>query len=91
MRKTTRKEEQYPEVVENHSRALRGTGFEKCAPCPGCSGKVEADGRMRCSRCAGVPVSVTAEQAGKCDGTKPPPFNKNQKPRPIFRRAGHRA
>ena len=73
----------YSWAVEKHHVALAGTEFEKCAPCSGCGGKVEADGEhMKCSRCEATPVPITEEQAKQCDGTKPSPFNrKNHSPR----------
>lgn len=53
-------------VVFKHKEALKGTGFECCAGCPGTSGRVEK-GKMRCSRSAiGVPVEVTKKEAQKC-------------------------
>lgn len=53
-----------------HKQVLAGTPFEKCAACPGTSGKLE-NGFMRCSRVGATAVPITAEQAVCCDGTKP--------------------
>lgn len=81
-------------AVENHLKTFRGTSFEKCACCPGTSGRMEDDGRMKCSRCGAVPVLITGKQAKECNGTKPPPFNsrsQDQKPRAVFRRPEHLA
>ena len=64
----------------NHERALAGTGFQKCAPCPGCGGKI-MEGLMRCGRVGGNGVLITEAQARRCDGTKPPPYNKKSSKR----------
>ena len=61
-------------VVEKHSKALKGTGFECCARCPGTSGKVES-GKMRCSRVGGKPEFISLVQAARCDGSRPPPYS----------------
>ncbi|MHB1769667.1 MAG: hypothetical protein ACYCPH_01130 [Minisyncoccota bacterium] len=60
---------------DKHRRALAGTDFEECASCPGCGGKI-IEGLMLCARAAGNGVLVTGNQAKRCDGTKPPPYNK---------------
>ncbi len=61
---------QHPVVVAQHRAALAGTGFEDCAPCPGCSGKTH-EGKMRCSRSGPTGAFVTSVQAQRCDGSKP--------------------
>lgn len=57
-------------AIEKHLIALKGTAFERCAPCPGCAGKLEGE-HMRCSRAGAVPVPITAFQARRCNGIKP--------------------
>jgi hypothetical protein len=80
-------------AIAKHQRKLKGTPFFCCAECPGTSGKIEEDGTMKCSNTdTGVPVSVTAEQAGRCDGSKPPPpleVKYHHKPNPIFQSHGY--
>lgn len=63
------------DAVIKHRRRLAGTGFECCAPCPGCPGKVEDVGAgllmMRCMRAGAEGIRITAEQAQACDGSRP--------------------
>jgi hypothetical protein len=65
-------------AVDKHVAALEGTGFERCATCPGSGGKV-VDGCMNCSRAGASPVLITVTQAKCCDGTKPPPYHTKKK------------
>lgn len=67
-------------AVDKHIAALQGTGFERCATCPGSGGKV-VDGCMSCSRAGAIPVLITVIQAKCCEGTKPPPYHVQKKPR----------
>ena len=90
-----KKQKRKPEIArDKHRKQLAGTPFVRCADCPGTCGVVESDGRMRCSNVGARPVFITAEQAKRCDGTKPPPYNNqekhNHKPHAIFRRPEHR-
>jgi hypothetical protein len=74
-----------------HRKALAKTAFRECAECPGTAGKLEEDGRMKCSRAGAVSEPVTAEQAQQCDGTKPPlhEVKKHHKPHPMFLHYGN--
>lgn len=65
-------------AVDRHVVILKGTGFERCAKCPGSGGKV-VDGRMPCSRCGAVPQLITVMQAQACMGKKPPPYDAQKK------------
>ena len=59
-------------VVQKHRTALEGTGFESCAECAGCPGKLHENGLMKCSRTApGAPFCITVQPAKACDGTRP--------------------
>lgn len=60
-----------PEVVMKHFARLSGKGYGGCAVCPGTSGKVEEDGKMKCSRAGAKPVPVTTVQTDGCDGSSP--------------------
>jgi hypothetical protein len=62
----------YAFVVTKHKKALQGTGFECCAPCPGTSGKV-TDGHMRCSNAGPRPIYIDVDTANRCEGGKPFP------------------
>lgn len=66
-------------VIEKHQKALIGTGFEDCAPCPGCAPEKIENEKMKCSRCGPTGVLITPAQAQRCDGTRPPPYNRIQK------------
>lgn len=66
-------------AVDKHVAALEGTGFEKCATCPGSGGKV-VNGCMYCSRAGAKPVLITVVQAQCCNGIKPPPYHTQKKP-----------
>jgi len=84
-----------PELaVAKHRKLLKGTGFANCADCNGTTGKFNGDGNMLCANVNGIPIPVTVVQAKKCDGTKPPPHNKQKekqsnKIHPIFRKLEH--
>lgn len=58
-------------ALAKHIEALKNTSFQKCATCPGTSGKVEEGNMMKCSRAGAVPVMVTPAQAQSCNGSKP--------------------
>lgn len=60
-------------AVDKHAIVLRGTDFAKCAPCPGCGGKMDEEGLMLCSRIGPIALKITAKQARQCDGTRPTP------------------
>lgn len=69
-----------------HYENLVTTGFECCAACPGCPGKVEKEKLdeqlvMRCSRVGAFGAYVTAQQAQACRGTRPASYLKECPPR----------
>ncbi|MSU74666.1 DUF2318 domain-containing protein [Candidatus Kaiserbacteria bacterium] len=69
-------------AIEKHKISLKGTGFERCASCPGTAGKVREDGTMCCGRCGPVVKPITLEQAKGCNGISPillPPKKKKMR------------
>lgn len=70
----TNKMDKHPEVVANHRAALKGTGFEECAPCGGCAPKtiqtVEGVVKMKCGNGGGELVGP--DVAAACKGDRPP-------------------
>ncbi len=73
-------------AVDKHQKALAGTGFERCAPCPGTSGRTTENGHMGCSRAGATPVLITPDQAQCCDGKSPLAAVEVPRISPVFAR-----